>query len=220
MKSFETEWERIHAQQEWGQYPSECVIRFIARNYYKSDRKKVRILDFGCGAGAHTWYMAREGFSVYAFDGSKSAIARVKEKLEKEKLSADVRVRDALELDYKDEFFDCVIDSVCIYANTIKNITEMYREIYQLLKKQGKLFTSVFSTATTGYGTGDKIEEHTYCNLTEGNLAGRAIVHFFEKKELVSLLEKIGFKNICVENMDYTDRGNQIGQFLVSAEKI
>lgn len=51
MKSFDNEWEKIHASQEWGKYPSENVIRFIARNYYSKDRLKTRILDFGCGAG-------------------------------------------------------------------------------------------------------------------------------------------------------------------------
>ena len=39
MKSFDNVWEEIHASQEWGKYPSEPVIRFVARNYYKKDRK-------------------------------------------------------------------------------------------------------------------------------------------------------------------------------------
>ena len=61
-----------------GEYLSEHVIRFVARNYYNTDRSKVRILDFGCGQGAHTWYLAREGFDTYAFDGSSSAIKKPK----------------------------------------------------------------------------------------------------------------------------------------------
>lgn len=65
---------KIHSTQEWGRYPSETVIRFITRNYYKAEREKIKILDFGCGAGAHTWNLAREGFDEYAFDGSKSAM--------------------------------------------------------------------------------------------------------------------------------------------------
>lgn len=71
MKSFSEEWEKIHSTQEWGRYPSETVIRFIARNYYKTEREKIKILDFGCGAGAHTWYLAREGFDVYALMAQK-----------------------------------------------------------------------------------------------------------------------------------------------------
>ena len=83
MKSFDETWEKIHAAQEWGKYPSEPVIRFVARNYYNGDRKAVKILDFGCGGGSHTWYLAREGFDTYGFDGSKSAVNKVEARLKK-----------------------------------------------------------------------------------------------------------------------------------------
>ena len=114
MKSFDTTWEILHKRQEWGKYPTEPVIRFMARNFYNKDRKTIKVLDFCCGGGSHTWYLSKEGFDVYAFDGSESAVARVNNRLEKEGLKADLRVRDALELDYEDDFFDCVIDSVSI----------------------------------------------------------------------------------------------------------
>ena len=114
MKSFDETWEKIHAAQEWGKYPSEPVIRFVARNYYNEARKAVKILDFGCGGGSHTWYLAREGFDTYGFDGSKSAVNKVETRLKEEKLQADLRVRDALELDYENDFFDCVIDNATV----------------------------------------------------------------------------------------------------------
>lgn len=81
MKSFCETWEKIHREQEWGKYPSENVIRFIARNYYNTEREKIKILDFGCGGGAHTWFLARERFDVYAFDGSPTAVEKAKEYL-------------------------------------------------------------------------------------------------------------------------------------------
>ena len=54
-KSFDEYWEEVNSKTEWGQYPTEHVIRFIARNYYNRERMNTRILDFGCGGGAHTW---------------------------------------------------------------------------------------------------------------------------------------------------------------------
>jgi tRNA G46 methylase TrmB len=52
-------------QQEWGKYPPEHVIRFVARNFYRvPDRKYVHLLEVGCGPGANVWFMAREGFAV------------------------------------------------------------------------------------------------------------------------------------------------------------
>lgn len=220
MKSFDETWENIHATQEWGKYPSEPVIHFVARNYYQRERNKVRILDYGCGGGSHTWYLSREGFDVYAFDGSKSAIEKVRDLLAAEGLHADLRVRDALELDYDKESFDCVIDNATIYANCYNSIVGMYQNVYELLKPGGKLFTVSFSTETTGYGRGEKIEENTFRNIQIGNLAGRGVAHFYTQKELVDLLYgQVGFKNIIIDKIRFTDQGNIVEQFCVQAEK-
>lgn len=214
MKSFDETWEKIHATQEWGKYPSEPVIRFVARNFYRGNRKATKILDFGCGGGSHIWYLAREGF-----DGSKSAVRKVEEKLRKEKLQADVRVRDALELDYEENFFDCVIDNATIYANQKNNILEMYQQVYRLLKKGGKLFSVSFTTETTGYGTGTEIEKNTFCGITERSLEGRRMTHFYTEEELRNILQQAGFQNMIIDFLKFTDRGNIVEQFLVQAKK-
>lgn len=191
----------------------------MARNYYNRDRANTKILDFGCGAGSNKWYLAREGFATYAFDGSASAVERAKKRLEADGLKADLRVGDALELDYECQSFDCVIDNAVVYANYYENIVSMYEEIYNLLKVGGKLFSSSFSTETTGYGTGVELEKNTYCNIETGSLAGRGTAHFFEEDELKDILEKVGFCNIVIDSMRYTDKGNVVEQFLVQAEK-
>ena len=220
MKSFSQEWEKIHSTQEWGRYPSETVIRFIARNYYKTGREKVKILDFGCGAGAHTWYLAREGFDVYAFDGSKSAVEKAKKYLAVDGYeNVHFDVMDGAEIQYEKDFFDCVVDSVCICANTTQNIQKMYKEVYEVLKTGGKLYTSCFGTQTQGYGTGKCIEDGTYEDIASGVLAGRAVAHFFSKEELENTLTLAGFKNIVIDYMLYTDNGVLVEQFIAKAEK-
>ena len=219
MKSFDNVWEEIHASQEWGKYPSEPVIRFVARNYYKKDRKMVKILDFGCGGGSHTWYLAKEGFDTYAFDGSQSAVDKVRARLEQEHLTAELCVRDALELDYKCGLFDCVIDSATIYANHYEHIVLMYQKVFELLKDGGKMFSIAFSTGTTGYGLGKEVERNTFMDIPAGALADRGIAHFYEEDELQKLLEKIGFANIVLDHLRYSDQGNIVEEFLVQAEK-
>lgn len=219
-KSFDNTWEEIHKSQEWGKYPSEDIIRFVARNYYNKERKNIKILDFGCGAGANTWYLAREGFDTYAFDGSASAVMKAKSYLAKENLEAHFEVADALDISYENNFFDCIIDSAVVYANTIKNITDMYKKIYDLLVPAGKLFaTGLFTPNTAGYGTGILLEKNTFKDLTEGALAGRGTVHFFEKEEILELLDSIGFHNINIDVTKRTDRGKIVEYWIVSADK-
>lgn len=220
MQSFDNTWEEIHSTQEWGQYPSEVVVRFVARNYYKNEeRMNTRILDFGCRGGNHTWYLAREGFDVYAFDGSKSAIEKTRKKLRGEQLDADLRVLDATEINYDKDFFDAVIDNVSIYANTIENIKLMYGAVYNSLKNGGKFLSVVFSTDTYGFGTGKEIEYHTYKDIEVGNLTGRGIAHFFDKEELISLIQSVGFRDVSIDELIYTDNGWKVAQLIVCALK-
>lgn len=202
-----------------GGYPAEHVIRFVARNYYCTNRKEIKILDFGCGGGNHTWYLAREGFDTYAFDGSEYAVKNAKKKLEGENLSAHFAVLDGLNIFYEDDFFDAVIDNVCIYANTLPNIRQMYQNIFRVLKGKGKLLTVCFGTETYGYGLGKEVEADTFTEIQDGPLHNRGISHFYNKNEIKDILENVGFKVILIDTIMYTDNGKPIQQYIVQAEK-
>src|SRR5271169_5666380 len=115
--SWDPVWEKVFQEREWGKYPAESLIRFIARNYYRKDRKNIRLLELGCGPGANIWYMAREGFDVYGIDGSETAIDKVKKRLESEGLKASLITGDITSLPFDDNFFDGIIDVECLYCN-------------------------------------------------------------------------------------------------------
>jgi len=215
-------WDEIHSSREWGAYPSEHVIRFFARNYYSDVRSGdiIKVLDFGCGGGAHTWYLAREGFKTYAFDGSKSAVKNAKKKLSSEGLNAEFKVGDGLNIEYDEDFFDAILDNVCIYANPIEDIKKMYKRIYSFLKWGGKLLTVCFSDNTYGFGRGTRLEDGTFSDIDEGPLKDRGICHFYNEDEILGILVEIGFKNVLIDKILYTDRGGyKVEQLVVQAEK-
>ena len=212
-------WEKIHREKNWGAYPSEHIIRFVARNYYSRDRQNTKILDFGCGTGANAWYLAREGFDTYAFDISESAIKKMLEKFENENLKINAKAMDGLCLDYQDDFFDAVIDNVSIQSNNINDIKLMYGKVYDMLKVGGKFITVVFNKETTGYGTGREVEPGTYEGIKKGLLQGIGYRHFFEKEELFNILSKIGFKNVNIDFIKYSDNGDIVSQFVAIGEK-
>lgn len=201
-----------------GGYPAEPIIRFVARNYYSKERQSIKILDFGCGQGAHTWYLAREGFDTYAFDGSPSAVQKAQEKLDKEGLHAHFSVIDGINLDYEN-FFDAVIDSACIYANTSASIDIMFENVYKALKNGGKFLTTCFGKELEGYETGEEIEKGTYINIKKGVLTNRGLSHIYDEYELISRLEKAGFVNITCDWIKYADRGLLVHQYVCTAEK-
>lgn len=218
-KAIDPIWEKIHSSQKWGMYPPEHIIRFIARNYYNKDRSQIKILDFGCGQGANTWYLAREGFDVYAFDGSESASKKTLAYLKSENLHADVKVMDALNIDYENNYFDAVVDNACIYANKLTDIKTMYGNCFRVLKNGGKLITVCFSEELYGYQTGIEIEKGTYTDLVEGALANRGVVHIFSESELKKILSDTGFKDITCDWCKYTDNGRMVHILICTAVK-
>ncbi|WMJ83325.1 class I SAM-dependent methyltransferase [Oscillospiraceae bacterium LTW-04] len=222
MESFDQNWEHIHQHQEWGKYPSEEVVRFIARNFYGKERRSIKLLDAGCGTGAVTWFLAREGFNVYGFDGSKTAIQKARQRMEEEAVTAELAVCDATCLPYLDNFFDGMVDSVMICANTLDNVKKILSECYRTLKPGGRFFsTGLFRPETSGYGAGKLIEPNTYTDITSGVLAGKGIVHFFSYEDITALWQSAGFTNLIIDSMARSEHGGTgcISYFMVEAQK-
>src|SRR5262249_61470196 len=97
--SWDPVWEDIFRSSDWGKYPPEELIRFVARNYFRApDRKQVKILEVGCGTGANVWFAAREGFDAYGIDGSPTAIRKAEQRFQKEGLTATWKVGDFVKL--------------------------------------------------------------------------------------------------------------------------
>ena len=55
-------------------------------------KRASRVLDFGCGTGRHTVYLAKTGFNVYGFDWSENAVAVATKELSRQGLNASVVV--------------------------------------------------------------------------------------------------------------------------------
>jgi protein-L-isoaspartate O-methyltransferase len=128
-------------------------------------------------------------------------------------------VEDGAEITYEADMFDCVIDNLCVYANRLDAILAMYKGIYRTLKKGGRLFTVVIGQETDGFRTGNEIEQNTYENVETGICKDRGIVHFFTEEEIRKVLENIGFGNVKIDWMKYTDNGQKAEMYYVTAEK-
>ena len=202
MKSWDSAWENIFRSQEWGKYPPEELVRFVARNFYKvPDRSQIKFLDLGCGTGACSWYLAREGFSVHGIDGSSTAIEKANKRFEEENLKGYFKVMDFIKIDFPDNYFDAVIDLCSIQHNQINNAPIILKEIKRVLKPNGKFFSMV-------------IAKNTY----EASLNGKGYVHFYSLKEIKNLF-KI-FKILSVEKSERTENNmkDEIIHWIVACE--
>ena len=198
-------WEQIYQARDWGKYPPEDLIRFIARNFfYVKDRKQVKILEIGSGMGANLWFFAREGFDAYGIDASETAIKKARNYLQNDNLSADMKVGDIIRLTdyYPESTFDAVVDIWCLYANRMSHVKCIVEQIWKVLKPGGKIYSQLLDVETYGYGLGDEIETGTYTNMREGPLKNRGVSHYFSFDEIQNLFGN--FTSLEVEYCLYT----------------
>lgn len=216
-------WDKIFEENEWGKYPCEELVRFIARNFYNVvDRSDVKILEVGSGTGANLWYLAREGFCVKGIDGSKVGVEKAMRRIKNELLEAEIKVGDILTLPYTNNLFDCVIDNECIYSNSYEDSKKIIDEIHRVLKLGGKFFSKTFMVDTYGDGKGRKLEgeENTYVEINEGALRkGYGIIRFTSEQEISDL-----YKDFYIESIDYVIRSDknrkyQIKEWIIICSK-
>lgn len=217
-------WDVIFRDREWGKYPPEELVRFIARNFYSTpDRKAVKILEVGCGPGANLWYLSREGFSVYGMDGSQVALEKARNRLAGEGLEVQLHCGDILSLPFPSDFFDCVIDIECLYANTAADTRRILEAIHRVLKSGGLFFSKTFMTGTYGDGLGVRVEgeRNTFSELQEGAFhKGYGVVRFTDEQDIQTLYGE----RFAVQSVDHLirsdqNRGHEVREWLIVCRK-
>jgi SAM-dependent methyltransferase len=210
-------WEQIFSTREWGKYPPEHVVRFIARTFYRAaDRSHVRLLEIGCGPGANVWFMAREGFNVSGIDCSPTAIRKAGERLANEGLTADLRVGDNAALPWPDNTFDGVLENVSLYCNGSESIRAALSEMRRVLKPGAPLQASFFSTRTWGYGAGTQVEPDGFRYVTEGPLADTGFCLFLTRDRLTEFFQD--FAIVSIERISWTmeNENHLVEQFVIA----
>ncbi len=195
-------WENIFSTRPWGKYPPEDLVRYVANEFSDyNDRKTIKVLEIGSGTGSNVWFLAREGFSVYAIDGSDTGIKltyeRIKNDLNINEQNVNLLVGDIISLPYKNDFFDLVIDIEAISTNNLKDSIAILKSVHRVLKKGGKFYSKHFAEGSEGDGVGERIERNMYITSI-GVLKGFGPVRYCSKEDILRLYGNI-FK---IENIE------------------
>ena len=192
-------WEQIFSNKEWGKYPSEAFIRFIARNFYNAvKRADIHILELGLGTGANLWFCAREGFSVSGIEWSKTGIKRFKERLESENLHShikELKIGDYLEKldEFEDESFDAWCDSYSLAYNDFEKTKMIIEKAIKKLKLGGKFFSVTPSLNNYGFISDENLGYHS-CKPTQGSDAFTGIIRYCDNEDIKKLYEGKNYK--------------------------
>ena len=221
--SWDPIWEEIFSSQEWGKYPGEPLIKFVARNFYKLNRSEIKILELGCGPGANLWFCAREGFRVFGIEKSNRAIDKCIERLDLEVPNWEGKIINGsvTKLPFENQFFDAVIDNQCISCLDFEDAKKAYVETSKVLKPNGKLFVRTFASGSHGDLTGKKISKDTWLT-NEGSTSGKCPIRFTKYDDLEILLPKEKYKIEFVEMIKESNnnRNNWTCEWIIEAKKI
>jgi len=197
-KKLLTEWDTI-LREEWysQEEPDEIVINFA--KLLKREKRKMRVLDLGCGAGRHQIFMTKQGFETHGTDISSTGLNLTKQRLKRQNLEVYLVKCDMKNLPFVESLFDAAICLHTIYHQKLKGIQETISEIQRVLQKEGSLLINFLSKRTYSYGKGEKVEENTFME-TEGIEKG--ILHHFTDEEEIKHL----FRNFNIVNLELSEK--------------
>ena len=155
---------------------------------------KGRILDLGCGNGVNLQLF--KDSELYGIDFSDEMIRHARELCKKKGIDADLRTGDVLNLPYDDNFFDYIIFSKVFSHIKPADQERALSEIKRVLK--GKIFIAAWNY---DYTENKGKRKERMIPWTTGGKTFYRYYYFFEQDELISLLERNGFKaeNILTE---------------------
>ncbi|BEK34020.1 class I SAM-dependent methyltransferase [Campylobacter jejuni] len=218
-------WENIFSKKEWGKYPSENVIRFIARNFYNvQDRSKINILELGLGTGANLWFCAREGFKVSGIEWSKTGLERFRARLKDENLSTQIEqieIGDYLEkLDlFKNESFDAWMDSYSLAYNDFEKTKQIIKKAMKKLKIGGKFFSITPSLYNEGFEKDANLGYHLVKPVS-GSDAFTGVIRYCDEEDLKRLYEGEGYKITSIKIHIQKDLEKQLNElYIIEGER-
>jgi len=213
-------WEKTFSTQEWGKYPAEPLIRFIAKNFYHRRRNQINILEIGCGPGPNIWYFAREGFNAYGIDISETAINKAKTRMKTEGLTAELYVGSIMKLPFNNDLFDCVVDNECLYCNTLFDTEVIMQEIKRVIKDNGLFFSRTLGDDMYVGKTQTKVGRLEYKDISDGPIAGKGLARLMDKTGISSLYG--GFFTVrSIDKLEYTidNSSVKVSEWIIISQK-
>lgn len=220
--SWDPVWEQVFQQNEWGKYPAESLIRFIARNFYDKNRQTLKILEIGCGPGANIWYLSREKFHAYGVDGSETAIKRARQRLDAENIRAELFQRDIMDLSiFESNFFDAVIDVECLSCNSFMNTQKILNEVKRVLKTNGLFYSRTFSEKMLQGKDASGVSDLEYSEVKEGPLKGKGFLRLSDKKSIDMLYGSL-FSIKSIDTLEFSNNNETdfVSEYIIIAQKV
>jgi ubiquinone/menaquinone biosynthesis C-methylase UbiE len=187
------------------------------------ERRKLKILELGCGSGANLWMVAKEDYDAYGMDSSPTGLEFCKLMLERWGVNAKLELGDFTDLKYSDNYFDVIFDVVSLQHINFSQHVDAFKSIFRCLKPKGKFFSYHLGENSISLKSNDDLIDHcTVRSISPGYpLTTKSQTCFMSANETRKLLSDIGFKSINVEKIvrSYENQKMYIEYLIITAEK-
>ena len=161
---------------------------------------EMQIVDFGVGTGLLGFEIAKKVKQVYGVDTSAKMLEKLKEK-NSDELNI-IPLQQNIIKEPLSQTFDGLVSSMTLHH--VEDLEAFFASIYKNIKENG--FIAIADLET---------EDGTFHSDNEG------VHHFgFKEEELQKIVEKSGFKNVLIENINTIKKPHRdFGVFLLTAER-
>jgi len=125
--AYDGRYQRIYEAGAWlwgSEKPTKELSDFLVSCFTP---KSGKVIEFGCGEGVDSCYLAQKGYEVLGVDISKTAIEKAKRVAQNQEVSVKFLVGDVTSLSYlQSESFDFAVDIGCLHMLT----NEQHRRDY------------------------------------------------------------------------------------------
>jgi ubiquinone/menaquinone biosynthesis C-methylase UbiE len=210
-QTFDSTWENeIYAQgRQLNRWPFDAVVSFLFRHAPKNrPRDQVRVLEVGCGTGNNVWCAAREGFDTTGIDGSETAIARARERLQSEGLKADLHVVDFTQLPFADASFDLAIDRCALSCVGRSAARRALGELARVLRPSGRLLFNPYSDRHTSALSGRLGPDDLTLDVRAGSLSGCGQLCFWSASQINTALVE-DWRVLSRQHVEFEEQARQ-----------
>lgn len=176
------EWLENASEDKWqsdfeGFQPKFLSSFVFCYQWLKENCKNKKILDYGCGNGLHSVFLAKLGKGLIGIDLSEPSLKIAKERAEKEGLEdkTEFMTMDCEKMDFPDNYFDIIFDGGTFSSIDLNGA---YPELARVLKPAGFLI----GIETFGHNPFTNLKRRL--NKITGKRTEWAARHIFQIKDL------------------------------------
>jgi ubiquinone/menaquinone biosynthesis C-methylase UbiE len=171
--------------------------------------KAKRVLEIGCGLGAHAQLLAEAGSHLTAIDLTPTAVEATRHRIAIRNLAADVQLMDAEKLNFRDDTFDFVWSWGVIHHSS--RTDQVVSEVYRVLKPGGEFRCMVYhrysidaATAVTRGLLSGKFFNGWSISQVLSHYTDGYIARYYSRTAMARMMKASGFTNVNTELLGQT----------------